>query len=99
MGPIFNRANPMFGLDYTKRQQDILNDEIPIDKIRTTELASIMKKANERADTIGYDIAKGFYELKMHPCDYMPHYTMGEAKAVLQSLTPWEIHWDSDISE
>lgn len=96
MGARFNVNPPMFGLDYTKRQLDILNDDIPIENVRTVELVTIMKKANERADEMSYDIAQGLYDLKLHPCEYMPHYTLEEAKALLQSLTPWEILWDTD---
>lgn len=97
--PFFNRSKQMFGLDYTDRQRAILNDDIPIDEVRLTELTAIIKKADERADAMNYDIAKGYYDLKLHPCDYMPHYTMGEAKMILQKLTPWEIHWDIDNGE
>ena len=96
---LHERAKPRTGLDYTARQHAILNDEIPVEEIRTTELSALMKRANERADQMAYDIAEGFYDLKIHPCEYMPHYTMAEAKAVLQSLTPWEIHWDIDVSD
>lgn len=97
--PIFGRNKPRTILDYTVRQRAILNYEIPIDEILTIELSALMKRANERADQMAYDIAAGLYDLKIHPCEYMPHYTMAEAKAVLQSLTPWEIHWDIDVSE
>ena len=92
-GPIFERAPTRPGLDYTEWQLAILEDEIPIEDIRTTELAALMRKANERKDALNYDIAKGLYDLKLHPCSYMPRYTMEEAKAILQSLTPWKIEW------
>lgn len=93
MGPIFSRHTRQ-GLDYTERQLAILNDDIPIDRIRTTELAALMKRALERNDDMSYDIAFGFYELKKHPSSYTPNYTLDETKAGLQALTPWPIHWD-----
>ena len=91
--PIFCRAPICPGLDYTERQLAILEDEVPIENIRTTELVALMKKTRERKDELNYDIAKGLYDLKLHPCEYMPHYTTEEAKSILQSLTPWKIEW------
>lgn len=94
---IFFKAKPMFGLDYTERQLAILNDEVPIEQIRTTELVAIMKKANERADAFNFDIAQGFYYKKKDPDAFVPGYTIEQSKAILQSLTPWQIDWNPKI--
>ena len=96
MAAFFNRAPNMFGLDYTKRQNAILNEDIPLDEIRTTELVAIMKKATERADQLSYDIASSLYYWKTHPDVYIPKYTLKEAKAILQKLTPWPILWEDE---
>ena len=42
---------------------------------------------------VNYEIAKLMYEAKANPNNYKPSMTVGEAKAILQSLTPWEIIW------
>ena len=93
MSAIFFRAPNMFGKDYTKRQNDILNGDIPFEEVRTTELVAIIKKAVARADNLSLSIAENMYYNKTHPDDYVPSYTRDEAKKILQSLTPWEIHW------
>ena len=90
---IFN-SKQRAGLDYTDRQLAILNDEIHIDMIRTTELAAIMKRAKERGDEDYYEIAQGYYLKKKDPISYAPTYSTEEAKNILQSLTPWEINWN-----
>ena len=90
---IFN-SKQRIGLDYTDRQMAILNDEIHIDMIRTTELAAIMKRAKERGDEDYYEIAQGYYLQKKNPSTYVPTYTIAEAENVLQPLTPWEINWE-----
>lgn len=81
------------GLDYTQRQLDILNDEIPLERIRTTELVMLIRRAAEREDEVNLDIAKDLYEAKVRPNEYEPSLSVDDAKAVLQRLTPWIINW------
>lgn len=96
MGAHFNfEPVNLFTLDYTERQLAILNDDIPLENVKTTELAIIMRKAQFHGDIDSYEIAKGFHEAKRNPATYMPPYTKIEAMEVLQSLTPWTINWDS----
>lgn len=91
--PIFGRAKAREGLDYTERQLSILCDDVPLSAVSLNELSNIMKKANARCDNYNYEIAKLTYEAKANPNNYKPSMTVGEAKAILQSLTPWEIIW------
>ena len=98
MSPRFNtNTSHIYESDYTARQVAILNDDVPIDEIRTTEVYVIMQKAKKRADDISYEIAKCLYDQKKHPCEYFPHYTMEEAKAILEALTPWKIQWNNEF--
>ena len=95
MGAHFNfEPVNLVASDYTERQLAILNDDIPLESVKTTELAIIMKKAQFHGDVDSYEIAKGFYEAKRNPTTYTPSYKEGEAREILQSLTPWKINWD-----
>ena len=94
MGPCSYDTSKIYGYDYTERQLAILNDDIPIDEIRTTELSIIMRKAVQHNDTVNYEIANGLREQKIHPCEYFPRYTIDESMAMLQNLTPWKIQWN-----
>lgn len=91
-GPLFHSPQRK-GLDYTKRQLDILDDKIPLSKITTTELTKLIRRASERGDEISLDIARCLYEAKKHPNNYEPQISLIEAKAILQRLTPWTINW------
>ena len=81
------------GLDYTERQMAILNDDVPFEQIRTTELSMLMARATEREDVINYNIAKRLYDAKTNPSIYTPSISVMEAKEILQSLTPWIVDW------
>lgn len=94
-----NRKNPFNspqrkGLDYTQRQLEILNYEIPLAAIRTTELVALLNKARERNDEAAIETVQYLYDAKTNPNDYFPQMSATEAKAILQSLTPWPIDWD-----
>ncbi len=90
---IFDRAIARLDIDYTERQLKILCDEVPLDDVATKELAAIKKKAEARMDTYNYEIAALMYEVKKNPYQYKPNLTVDEAKAILQTLTPWKIDW------
>lgn len=92
-GPNFNRAPGRKGLQYTERQLDILNDEIPLDEVPLHDLTNLMVKAKERGDDGYYIAARQMYEAKKSPTDYRPTLTVEEAKITLQALTPWKITW------
>ena len=81
------------GLDYTPRQLAILNDELPLEEIKTMELVKLMKRALEREDEVNFDIAKSLHEAKTNPNNYRPIISLIEAKMILQRLTPWMIDW------
>lgn len=91
--PIFEKAKPRKGLAYTTRQFSILRDDIPLSQISLTELFNIMKKADERGDSYNYEIAHIMYEAKSNLSSYKPNTTEGEARMILQELTPWKIVW------
>lgn len=91
--PIFEKAKSRKGLAYTERQLSILRDDIPLSQISLTELFNIMKKADERCDSYNYEIAHLMYEAKSNPGSYKPNMTEGEARMILQELTPWKIDW------
>lgn len=99
MGAFLFRAKNRPGLNYTQRQIDILYENIPSEEVRTTELAAIMKKAAERGDDYNYSLAESMYYYKTHPDAHIPKYTEEEARAVLQSLTPWTIHWKTELKQ
>lgn len=92
-GAIFGKKKPREGLDYTERQLDILCDNIPLTLASLTELRNIIKKATERGDTANRETAMLMYEVKAAPDIYRPDMTIGEAKMILQLLTPWDINW------
>ena len=95
MGAQFFKTQPSYAsLEYTKRQQDIINEVIPLEEVRTTELAAILKKARARYDETTYEIVQSLYDLKTMPEEYKPSYTLEEARTILQALTPWQINWD-----
>ena len=83
-----------YGKTYTARQQAILEEEIPLEDIRATELSILSKKAFQLGDLEQYQIAQDLLDRKMNPGSYVPPYTKEEAKEILQSLTPWRIDWD-----
>lgn len=99
--PVFRCANkdspdykPQYGKTYTARQQAILDEQIPLDDIRATELSLLSKKAFQLGDLENYQIAQDLLQRKMDPGVYVPPYTVEEAKEILQKLTPWKIDWE-----
>ena len=83
-----------YGDTYTDRQLAILNNEIPLYEIRPNELSILYKKAKQKNDVDSYEIAIQMYAEKTKPQEYIPQYTIEEAKAILQELTPWIINWE-----
>ena len=78
---------------YTKRQRAILDGNIPLEKVKTDEITSIIRKAERLGDIETYEIASVLRSKKMNPDSYYPQHTVEEAKTILQDLTPWEIDW------
>ena len=58
------------------------------------ELSILYKKAKQKNDVDSYEIAIQMYAEKTKPQEYIPQYTIEEAKAILQELTPWIINWE-----
>ena len=87
---------PNYGDAYTKRQQDILADIIPLEKVRLNELGILVNKAEQMGDSDSYEQAKALYNRKVDPGIYFPSYTIEDAKAILESLTPWPIDWGDE---
>ena len=83
-----------YGDTYTDRQLAILNNEIPLYEIRPNELSILYKKAKQKNNVDSYEIAIQMYAEKTKPQEYIPQYTIEEAKAILQELTPWIINWE-----
>ena len=81
---------------YTPKQLSILNEEIPLELVRLTDISAIIRRANARGDSDFAELATELYNRKKDPYDYTPPYTVEESKAILQSLTPWTIKWYDD---
>lgn len=84
---------PNYGKVFTERQQKILNEEISLDDVRLQELSIIKKKAEALGDEEKAEIASFLIGLKTAPEEFEYTVKKEDAKAVLQSLTPWEINW------
>lgn len=52
-----------------------------------------METADERGDSYNYEIAHLMYEAKSNLSSYNPNMAEGEARMILQELTPWKIDW------
>lgn len=98
--PIFHFNNvdapdyiPPCGKEYSIRQLAILNGDIPLSEVRLNELTILQRKAQNLQDFINYEIAQSLYTKKLSGDDYFPTYSIDEAKAILQRLTPWKIEW------
>ena len=50
--------------------------------------------AQQKNEVDSYEIAIQMYAEKTKPQEYIPQYTIEEAKAILQELTPWIINWE-----
>lgn len=85
---------PSYGTTLTNRQKKILNEEIPLDQVRTNEIAIIIHKSEAMGDEENASIAKMLYGLKTHKDEFAFSLTANEAKDVLQKLTPWQIDWN-----
>ncbi len=85
---------PNYGKTFTERQLKILNEEIPLDQVRLQEIAVIKNKAEALGDDEKVEIAKTLYAFKTGAEEYKFAVSVEDAKATLQSLTPWEIDWD-----
>jgi hypothetical protein len=79
--------------DYTPRQQAILEGNVELSNIRSTELAAIVNKATARKDTFNLEIAQDLLTAKQQPTTYVPQMTTEEAHQILQKLTPWELDY------
>ena len=87
---------PSYGKTYTARQRAILEGDIPLEQVRANDLTVIMRKSLQMGDTENYEVARELLRQKTEPNDYVPPYTIQEAKEILQRLTPWEIDWGGD---
>lgn len=90
---VFQNYKPNYGKKYTERQLKILNEEIPIEEIRLTEISIIRRKAESLGDEENIDIARILYEFKTYTKKYQ-FISVEDAKRILQDLTPWEIKWN-----
>lgn len=81
--------NP-YGTVYTDKQTMILDGVVPVETVRLSELAILVKKAEKMGDRDNAELARQLYEQKSNPESYFPPYSLGEAKAILQRLTPWK---------
>lgn len=80
-------------VDYTPRQQAILEGNVALSDIRTTELVTIAKKAAAKDDDFNLETALDLLAAKRTPTDYFPKMTVEEALEILQRLTPWELDY------
>lgn len=87
---------PNYGTQYTKRQQMILNELIPLDQVRLNELTIIIRKAEAMEDTETAAAAQILYDAKTHVDSFQFSMSPEEAKEYLQSLTPWKINWEKE---
>lgn len=85
---------PNYGKKFTERQVKILNEEIPIEAVRLTEISIIMRKVESLGDEENLDIARMLYAFKTHKEEYQFNIAAEDAKRTLQDLTPWEIDWN-----
>ncbi len=95
MGPFFFRSPDRPDLDYTERQFLIISELVPLQEVSKTELTRIIKKARARGDQDICDYVEELLSLKDPPLNTLKMYTIEEAKAILQELTPWTIRWDT----
>ena len=83
--------NP-YGTVFTERQDRIIRG-VDINTIRLNEIKVILKKAERmQNDEIAMQVVEMYEELLFGR--EKPRYTVQEAKAILQALTPWEIKWN-----
>lgn len=80
-------------LNYTPRQLDILGGDVPLEKIRTTELSVLLHKALAREDEFAAEIAQCLFLQKTDPREYFPQISVEEAREILQRLTPWKLDY------
>ena len=85
---------PNYGSQLTNRQQMILKEEIPLDQVRVNEITVIIRKAEAMDDMETAAAARILYNKKTHVDGFQFSMTPEEAKAFLQSQTPWKINWD-----
>jgi len=84
---------PSYGSQFTERQKKILSEEISLDHVRVNELTIIIRKAQAMDDMETAAAAQILYNRKTHVDGFHFSMTPEEAKAFLQSQTPWEINW------
>lgn len=71
---------PSYGTTLTDRQKKILDEEIPLDQVRTNEITTIIRKAEAMGDEDSVAIAKMLYGLKTHKEEFSFSMTVDEAK-------------------
>ena len=83
--------NP-YGSVFTERQERIIRGMDP-GEVRKTELTILLKKAERMGcDDLVLQLAET-YESVMYP-DEVPYYSVKEAIAIMEALSPWPIHWE-----
>ena len=89
-----NKDDPSYQFNYgkcfTDRQTRILTEEISIEDVPMHEISLILNKARSLGDIDGYEKAKELRERKQLSKEYTPDITVEEARAILDSLTPWK---------
>lgn len=81
---------------YTERQKAILKDEIPLNQVRLTELATLLKKAKAHGDEHLVEIVNSKRYKMKHKDDYSPPFSAEEATAILDSL---DYEWVADLKK
>ena len=90
---------PHYNSTYSERQLDIIEGYIELDDVRLNELSVLRNKAKYLNDWNTLETVENLYQKKITPDVYFPSYSIEEAKAILQRLTPWPINWgDADDS-
>lgn len=85
---------PHYGTAYTNRQQSIIDGKIPLETVPMRELGLLANKAKAFGDHDSYDYVHGFMEMEKGN-RYKPEISVEDAMKGLQSLTPWEIDWNT----
>ena len=76
--------------EFTDRQQLIIHGKCP--NVRKNEVNNLIKKCEAKGlETLAQEVYEKYDELITGK--RKPEYTLEEARAIIQSKTPWEIEW------
>jgi len=77
---------PQYGSTYTQRQLDIIEERIPLSKVRLNELTLLMRKACVFGDKEIEEVVSIMRKKKTDPNYYEPNMTDEEATRILTEL-------------